>query len=76
MNLSKLNAGQTAIIKKLSTELGSFADRLMVMGFCPGERVKLINVTLTKNPLLFEVRDCKIAISVNNARYIEIEDIQ
>lgn len=72
MNLSELQKGQSAKIKKIG-KIGELKKRLVDMGITAGEIIKLERNAPLGDPQEFVVKGTNIAIRKEDAKNIEIE---
>lgn len=63
---SQLNFGERAIISDIDSSNPSF-ERILEIGFTPGQEIELVNSSLFKDPLAFSIRGTLIAIRKNEA---------
>lgn len=72
MNLSELKAGQCGSVLKVNGE-SALRRRLMEIGFFKGSIVKLVRYAPLKDPIVYNVLRCEIAIRKEVACMIDIK---
>lgn len=63
---SELNFGETGIISDIDNTNSSF-ERILEIGFTPGQEIQLVNSSVFNDPLAFSVRGTIIAIRKHEA---------
>lgn len=71
MNLYELKPGECGIVQKVNGET-ALQRRLMEMGFFKGSIVTTVRYAPLKDPIVYKVLRCEIAISKEVACMIEI----
>ena len=71
MVLCELAEGRKGCISSVNVE-GGFAKRLRDMGFCEGEEVVCIRRAAFSSPILFSVKNSRIALRKDDAKMIEV----
>ncbi len=75
MLLSKLPKGQEAKIHYVSHPCNSMQIQLSVLGFDPGETVKLLMKAPLGNPLQVKVGETLVAINTDDAQHIHLYEV-
>lgn len=63
---SELNFGETGIIFDIDNTNSSF-ERILEIGFTPGQEIQLVNSSVFNDPLAFSIRGTLIAIRKHEA---------
>ncbi len=69
--LTHLKPGQTGIIERLSSHPET-AYRLMQLGLCPGEPVKVLRLAPLGGPMAIEVMGYCLAIRRSDAEHVHL----
>lgn len=72
-NLSELEIGQTAVVKKLNIENKEIRRHLLDMGLTRGVKVKIKKKAPMGDPLDIEIRGYELAIAKADLKHIEVE---
>ncbi|MCG2761111.1 MAG: ferrous iron transport protein B [Candidatus Delongbacteria bacterium] len=73
MNLSNLNTGESAIIKKVKG-IGSFRRRIQEMGFVAGKKVEVIKNAPLLDPVEYKIMGYNISLRREEAKLIEVSE--
>jgi ferrous iron transport protein A len=71
-NASEISFGERAIISDIDSTHPSY-QRILEMGFTPGQEIKLVNMSFFNDPVAFSVRGSLIAVRKNDAECIKIK---
>jgi len=71
-NASEISFGERAIISDIDSTHPS-CQRILEMGFTPGQEIKLVNMSFFNDPVAFSVRGSLIAVRKNDAECIKIK---
>jgi ferrous iron transport protein A len=63
---SQLNFGERAVISDIDYSNPSF-ERILEIGFTPGQEIELVNSSVFNDPLAFSIRGTLIAIRKHEA---------
>lgn len=63
---SQLNFGESGIISDIDNNHASF-ERILEIGFTPGQEIQLVNSSVFNDPLAFSIRGTLIAIRKHEA---------
>ncbi len=63
---SQLNFGESGIISDIDNTNSSF-ERILEIGFTPGQEIQLVNSSVFNDPLAFSIRGTLIAIRKHEA---------
>jgi ferrous iron transport protein A len=63
---SQLNFGERAVISDIDNSNPSF-ERILEIGFTPGQEIELVNSSVFNDPLAFSIRGTLIAIRKHEA---------
>ena len=69
---SEIGFGERAIISDIDSTHPSH-QRILEMGFTPGQEIELVNISFFKDPVAFSVRGCLVALRKNDADCIKIK---
>lgn len=71
-NASEINFGERAIISDIDSTHPSH-QRILEMGFTPGQEIELVNISFFRDPVAFSIRGSLIAVRKNDAECIKIK---
>lgn len=73
MNLSELNTGESAIIKKVKG-IGSFRRRIQEMGFVEGKKVEVVKNAPLQDPVEYRLMGYNVSLRRQEAELIQISE--
>ncbi|MFK4784841.1 ferrous iron transport protein A [Fusobacterium sp. MFO224] len=74
MCLNELGIGNMCKVKKINAN-GEIAQKLLDMGFVPGTRLKIVRSAPLGDPIKIKIREYIICIRLNEAKLIEIKEM-
>lgn len=72
MTLNQLQAGQSAIVLKISGE-GAVRRRLMAMGLVKGIEIQMVKAAPLGDPIAYLLRGYQLSLRKTEAQMVEIE---
>jgi Fe2+ transport system protein FeoA len=75
VNLSELKEGQAATVLRVGGD-GPFRRRLLEMGFLRGTEIYVEKYAPLKDPIELILKGYHVSLRVDEAAYIEVEDIK
>jgi Fe2+ transport system protein FeoA len=66
-----MREGQVGVISAVNFD-NPFKIRLNDMGFCIGENVKCVKISVMTSPILYFVKGTSVALRKSDAKYIEV----
>jgi len=75
MNLSELNAGESARIVSVGGK-GSLRQHFLDMGLIPGATIELVKYAPMGDPVEFRIHNYELTLRLGDAREIQIEDVR
>jgi ferrous iron transport protein B len=73
MNLSELNTGESAIIKKVKG-IGSFRRRIQEMGFVEGKKVEVVKNAPLQDPVEYRLMGYNVSLRRQEAELIQVSE--